>query len=46
MERALQVFSTLNSQGMSPDIVTYSALLNGCEKAKQAAGFLEVFQAM
>jgi len=40
------MFQALPQRGLLPDVVTYSAVVNACEKGHQPGRALEVFQAM
>ena len=45
-ERALEVFQTMQWQGVVPNVITYSAVVSASEKGKQPERALEMFQAM
>jgi len=45
-ERALEVFETMQRQGLTPSVITYNSLISACEKGKQLQRALELSDTM
>ena len=43
---ALEAFREMQQQGIVPNVITYSALISACEKAKQPERALKIFDTM
>ena len=44
--RALELFETMQRQGVVPNTITYNALISSCENGKQLGQALEHFETM
>eukprot|EP00959_Pyramimonas_sp_CCMP1952_P279818 5850370-Pyramimonas_sp.AAC.1 len=45
-EKAWEVFECMTAQGVNPNTITYSALINACGKSKKWEKAMEVFALM
>ena len=44
--KALELFEVMQGQTLTPDVITYNALISACEKGKQPGKALEPLEAM